>query len=197
MNFKMRHFWIVQTLCIRIIVICLKLFIKIIKALSIYPLKSNMDLSVSILCFLMMASFAFSDSGSEWSYNAWKWLCREAAKGSSNEDIALTISSELTIAYYSEARFVIFVADEGVENGFDLDPDNVDYGNLLFTKGSLCSKDMLAIYVASPLCGQCDIDTVYDHEVLENYLTYALAGTVFENICKKSHFILTLIFFSK
>ena len=147
-----------------------------------------MDLSkILILCFLMMASFASSDSGSEWSYNAWKWLCREAAKGSSNEDIALTISSELTIAYYSEARFVIFVADEGVENGFELDPDNVDYGKL-FTKGSLCSKDMLAIYVASPLCGQCDINTVYDHEVLENYLTYALAGTVFENLFKKVSF---------
>ena len=76
-------------------------------------------------------------SGSEWSYNAWKWLCREAAKGSSNEDIALTISSELTIAYYSEARFVIFVGDEGVENDFKLDQDNVDYGNLQFTQGTV------------------------------------------------------------
>ena len=78
-----------------------------------------------------------SVSGSEWSYNAWKWLCREAAKGSSNEDIGLTISSELTIAYYSEARFVIFVGDEGVENAFKLDQDNVDYGNLQFTQGTV------------------------------------------------------------
>ena len=33
---------------------------------------------------------------------------------------------------------------------------------------------MLAIYVASPLCGQCDINTVYDPDMLDNYLTYAL-----------------------